>query len=184
MHDALACNPVARKKPIDRNPPVAYAVSFVCDAGRSLIEPKAASPRTSTLWPKSSGAIVCDASSTMTQESQMPSIHRPLLERITIDPDVRFGKPSFAAAGSPFRSCWNGFPVGHLKNRFWPTTPSSSRMISWPYTRMPLNWRRSPKFPEDQAPLRLEPITSVGSVVTRSVPAIRKRSPKRARLYR
>ncbi len=23
----------------------------------------------------------------------MPSIHRPLLERITIDPDVRFGKP-------------------------------------------------------------------------------------------
>lgn len=37
--------------------------------------------------------LSCDIGIQWLQKIQMPAIHSPLLERITIDPEVRFGKP-------------------------------------------------------------------------------------------
>jgi hypothetical protein len=40
----------------------------------------------------------------------MPAIHSSLLERITIDPEVRFGRPCVRRHRSPFRIFWSGSP--------------------------------------------------------------------------
>ena len=98
----------------------------------------------------------------------MPAAHDSLLQRITIDSEVRSGKPCIrGVTGSPFRKIleWlsNG---GHPSSKSWPTIPSSNRMafLLCTLTAGP-NWRQRAKFREDEAPLRREPVAKAGSLL-------------------
>ncbi len=102
----------------------------------------------------------------------MPPVHNSLLERITIDPDVRFGKP-----------CIRGHRITVQEILEWLSSEASPERIlaDYPqlepedflaYKLMPPNWPQALKPPRDEASLRREPFAKAGRAIARPFPGI------------
>jgi len=89
----------------------------------------------------------------MAHEARMPAAHDSLLERITTDSDVRFGKP-----------CIRGHRITVQEILEWLSSGVSQQQILTDYPQLEPDdflavyasapsWRRLAKSPEDEAPL-------------------------------
>ena len=86
--------------------------------------------------------------------AQMPATHDSHLERITIDSDVRFGKPCIRGHRITVRDIPQCTPVGHFSGKSWRIIPCWYRMTSLPCKLTLSNLRQGAKSPEAEAPLR------------------------------
>jgi uncharacterized protein (DUF433 family) len=95
----------------------------------------------------------------------MPAAHDSLLERITVDADVRFGKPCIRGHRIAVQEILEWLSSGASQQQILADYPNSNRMTSLPCMLTPPNWRRGGKSPEDEAPLRRKPVAEAGSIV-------------------
>jgi uncharacterized protein (DUF433 family) len=69
----------------------------------------------------------------------MSATRESLLERITVDSEVRFEKPCVRGHRITIQEILEWLSTGHPRSKSWPIIPSSKRMTSLPCTLMPPN---------------------------------------------
>jgi Protein of unknown function (DUF433) len=90
----------------------------------------------------------------------MPVVSGSLLERITIDPEVRFGKPCIRGHRITVQEVLEWLASGATQQQIFDFRNSSPR-ISWLFTLMPPDWLLI-RTQEDEAPVRRKPAATTG----------------------
>lgn len=88
----------------------------------------------------------------------MPAGNSALLERITINPDVRFGKPCIRGHRITVQQILEWLSSGASQEQILADYPQLEPGDFLPCMPMPPNWQRAPKSPEDEAALRRKPV--------------------------
>src|SRR2546427_9062785 len=102
----------------------------------------------------------------------MSAVHSSLLDRITTDPEVRFGKP-----------CIRGHRITVQEILEWLSSGASPERILADYPQLEpedflavyahaANWPQAVKPPRDEASLRREPFAKAGRAIARSFSGI------------
>ena len=72
----------------------------------------------------------------------MPATHDALLARITVNADIRFGKPCIRGHRITVQEILRWLSMAHPSSKSWRMIRNSNRMTSLPCTLTQRNWRR------------------------------------------